>query len=86
MGRRQRWRRLGRLAGVPTGILQRANAELDDGLTPAGRDRDGYRIKVPDAYYDRISAVLTGASRQLVWTPYVQVGSAFTQSPRGDLP
>ena len=100
MGRRQRWRRLavpegtemerlGRLAGVPTGILQRANAELDDGLTPAGRDRDGYRIKVPDAYYDRIRAVLspaTGAARQPVWTPYVQVGGAFTRSPLGDLP
>ena len=35
---------------------------------------------MPDAYYDRISAVLTGAARQPVWTPDVQaVGSAFTQ-------
>ena len=73
MDRLQRWRRLavpggtemerlGRLAGVPEGILRRANAELGDGLTPAGRDREGYRIKVPDAYYDRISAVLSPAT------------------------
>ena len=67
---RQRWRRLavpegtemeqlGRLAGVPAGILRRANS-------PGGRDPEGCRIKVPDAYYDRISAVLssnTGAAK-----------------------
>ena len=87
MDRRQRWRRLavpegtemerlGKLAGVPAGILRRANAELGDGMTPGGRDREGYRIKVPSAYYDRISAVLSpaiGASRQPVRMPYVQV-------------
>ena len=37
---------------------------------------------MPDAYYDRISAVLTGASRQPVWTPDVQaVGSASPNRP-----
>jgi membrane-bound lytic murein transglycosylase D len=84
--RRHRWRRLavpegievsrlGRLAGVPAGILERANAELSDGLTPAGRGQEGYRIKVPAAYYDRISAVLSPAadeSRRHVRMPYVQ--------------
>ena len=75
---RAAWR-LGRLAGVPAGILKPANAELGDGLTPAGRDREGYRIKVPDAYYDQRSAfthhrnVTTGADA-------VGVG-AFTQWP-----
>ena len=52
-------RRLGELAGVPEGVLEWANAELGDGLTPAMGDREGYLIKVPDRYYDRIGAVLS---------------------------
>jgi membrane-bound lytic murein transglycosylase D len=83
---RHRWRRLtvpegikmtrlGKLAGVPAGILERANAELHDGLTPARPGQAGYLIKVPAAYYDQISVVLspnTYASRLPVPMPYVQ--------------
>ena len=83
-----RWRRLavsdqvelgqlGDLAGVPEGVLERANAELRDGLTPTVRHQDSYLIKVPIRYYDRIKAVLAmhsrGGTAVAKLHPYVQV-------------
>ena len=40
-------RQLGELGGVPGQVLERANAELNFGLTPAGGDSDRYLLKVP---------------------------------------
>ena len=51
-------RQLGRVAGVPRGVLERANAELRYGLTPVRRGRDAHQIKVPAHFYDRLSDVL----------------------------
>lgn len=86
-----RWRRiavpegiqlhqLGVHAGVPKGILESANAELDDGLTPALRDQERYLIKVPNRYHARIGAVLSlnsrGGAAVAKLHPYVQVPKA----------
>ena len=51
-------RQLGQVAGVPRGVLERANAELRYGLTPARRGREAHQIKVPAHFYDRLSDVL----------------------------
>ncbi len=70
---------LGELAGVPEGVLEWANAELRDGLTPAVRAPEGYLIKVPNRYYDRIGEVLSLNSRGTTVArlhPYVQVPMA----------
>ena len=73
-------RQLGERAGVPEGVLERANAELHDGVTPAVGDREGYLIKVPNRYYERIGAVLSlnsrGETAVAKLHPYVQVPSA----------
>ena len=73
-------RQLGELAGVPEGVLEWANAELGDGLTPAVRDQEGYLIKVPNRYYDRIGAVLSlnsrGGAAVAKLHPYVQAPRA----------
>ena len=70
---------LGELAGVPGGVLEWANAELRDGLTPVVRGPEGYLIKVPNRYYDRIGEVLSLNSRGTTVArlhPYVQVPMA----------
>lgn len=54
-------RQLGYLAGLPPGVLERANAELRYGLTPS-RDRGSHRIKVPAAFYNRITEVIASGT------------------------
>ena len=59
-------RQLGRLSGVASEVLERANAELNFGLTPAGGDGDPYLLKVPADSHDRLTAVLEDPSISLV--------------------
>ena len=72
-----RWRRvtvpdgvdlhqLGELSGVASEVLERANAELNFGLAPAGGASDPYLLKVPVDSYDRLTAVLEDPSIALV--------------------
>ena len=72
-----RWRRvtvpdgadlhqLGELSGVASEVLERANAELNYGLAPAGGDGDPYLLKVPADSYERLAAVLEDPSITLV--------------------
>ena len=53
---------LGQVAGVPRGVLERANAELRYGLTPVRRGADAYQIKVPAHFYDRLTAVVASGA------------------------
>ena len=59
-------RQLGQLSGVASEVLERANAELNFGLTPPGGDRDPYLLKVPAASYEQLTAVLEDPSIALV--------------------
>lgn len=59
-------RQLGELGGVPGQVLERANAELNFGLTPAGGDSDRYLLKVPADSHDRLTAVLQDPSLSLL--------------------
>ena len=59
-------RQLSRLSGMSSEVLERANAELNYGLTPAGGNGDPYRLKVPVESYDRLTAVLEDPSITLV--------------------
>ena len=55
-------RQLGQVAGVPRGVLERANAELRYGLTPVRRGPDVHQIKVPAHFYERLSDVLASGT------------------------
>jgi len=72
-----RWRRVGvpvgvdlrqlsQLSGVSGAVLERANAELRYGLTPAGDDDDPYLLKVPAESYEQLTAVLQDPSITLL--------------------
>ena len=55
-------RQLGQVAGVPRGVLERANAELRYGLTPVRRGADAHQIKVPAHFYERLSDVIASGA------------------------
>ena len=59
-------RQLGQLSGMSSEVLERANAELNYGLAPAGGDGVPYLLKVPAESYDRLAAVLEDPSISLV--------------------
>ena len=59
-------RQLGSLTEVPIDVLERANAELRYGLTPAPRAGRPYQIKVPAYAYDRLLEVLQDSASALV--------------------
>ena len=59
-------RQLGELSGVASEVLERANAELNFGLAPAGGGSDPYLLKVPADSYETLTAVLQDPSITLV--------------------
>ena len=72
-----RWRRvtvpdgvdlhqLGELSGVASAVLERANAELNFGLAPAGGGSNPYLLKVPVDSYEELTAVLEDPAITLV--------------------
>ena len=59
-------RQLGELSGVASEVLERANAELNFGLAPAGGESDPYLLKVPVDSYAELTAVLEDPAITLV--------------------
>ena len=55
-------RQLGQVAGVPRGVLERANAELRYGLTPVRGGADAHHIKVPAHFYERLTDVIASSA------------------------
>ena len=59
-------RQLGELSGVASEVLERANAELNFGLAPAGGESNPYLLKVPVDSYEKLTALLEDSSITLV--------------------
>ena len=57
---------LSHLSGVSSEVLERANAELNYGLTPPGSAGSSYQLKVPADSHDRLIAVLEDSASSLV--------------------
>ncbi|MDE0025927.1 MAG: LysM peptidoglycan-binding domain-containing protein [Spirochaetaceae bacterium] len=55
-------RQLGQVAGVPRGVLERANAELRYGLTPVRIGANAHQIKVPAHFYERLTDVIASGA------------------------